>query len=127
MLFLGHYLQVVYFDLRGLKRLNSENQLTPYSECKALIEKNPSIPWKKGYIFLSNNSDAPYLGICFAERTNFPNKDYVSIENKHNDFNKKELKNNYQYGFFYKTDNLPTICHIIDNSKSINLVACNTL
>lgn len=78
-----------------------------YDECAQLKDRHPEFPWHSGYVFngpLEDNHQAPALGICFGER---------------------ERLNGANYGFYFKWDEVPGNCQVIDYSEHILLTHCN--
>ena len=83
-----------------------QSRVAFYDECTKLKLNNPTLPWGRGYVFAgpkTDNEQSAALGICFGER---------------------ERGTLADYGFYYKWDNIPDSCQIIDNTKHINLVKC---
>lgn len=118
-LFLVRFFEVCYFDVRLLfnvnKRLNAD---VPFIDCFLLKFRNPEFPWNKGYVFYSDNTEAPYIGACFAERTNYPSE---NIEKTIFDNN---LKDKYRYGIMTMNTKIRENCDVIDRSGKVIIIKC---
>jgi hypothetical protein len=118
-LFTIKFFELCYFDIRlSLNSKRRENADTPFADCYILKKRNPQFPWKQGYVFFSENTEAPYLGVCFAERTNYPS------ENLEKSFQDLKSTNKYRYGFLRLHAKLPENCYEVDRSGKVILVQC---
>ncbi|APJ04288.1 hypothetical protein [Silvanigrella aquatica] len=120
-LFIIRFYEIIYFDLRGLSAQRRESSETPYADCIKLKNRNLDFPWNQGYVFKSDITEAPFLGVCFAERTNISSK---VIQNSKIDILDKQ-SHFYNYGFFTLNYPLPEQCRIVDKSGKVVLVKCN--
>lgn len=83
-----------------------QSRVAFYDECNILKRSHPDFPWGKGYVFngpATDNQQAADLGICFGERERLQDADY---------------------GFYYKWDDTPASCVVVDSTEHINLVKC---
>jgi hypothetical protein len=90
-------------DLRTLYKAEYASDLHHPSSCFALKSRHPEIPWNQGAAFRSPREEYPAIGLCFGERENSATS---------------------PYGFFWKTDPLPSACHVIDTESDLVLVQC---
>jgi hypothetical protein len=119
-IFVARFFEVCYFDTRLLfhpdRRVNTD---VPFVDCFLLKNRNPEFPWNKGYVFFSENTEAPYLGACFGERTNYPS------ENLQESFENPKLKDKYRYGLITIKTKLPHHCNVIDRSGKVVIIKCD--
>lgn len=86
-----------YYEVRVLFRDNI------YKQCKTLKERNPEFPWGQNYVFQATNKNPPTAGLCFGERTG---------------------KSTSEFGFYFKKQEIPQFCKVVDETKEIVLVKC---
>lgn len=100
--FLGHSLELVSQDLRGIWKKDSSAQL--FKECKEMRQKNPQLPWGKGQVFRAYPEEYPFLGFCFGER---------------------EGSEKASYGFYFLGQQIPQSCQVIDQSSHLLIAYCD--
>jgi hypothetical protein len=94
-----HLAERIRWDVTAGTKLLSRDK-----ECLELIKKTPHLPWRKGEVFRSGDTDYPELGLCFAERVG-------------------SKKSNY--GFYSITSAIPEDCKPIAKTQSLEVVECN--
>jgi hypothetical protein len=105
-LVLGLCLRLVelsHMDLRSLYRKPPLREWMLSCECQALKKRHPDFPWKQGRVFRSTPENFPQLGLCFGER---------------------QGSNRAAFGFFYRNQEVPSACHIVDKTVSLVLAKC---
>ena len=123
-LFLSRFFEIIYLDVRGISSEKRINSSIPYIDCLTLKNRNSTLPWNTGYVFLSENIGSPFLGVCFGERTNYPGEKFGNPNDLFSSKLNAGFYNNFKYGFFFLNHQLPTYCKIIDKSGKVVLVAC---
>ncbi|MFN8770257.1 MAG: hypothetical protein ACK5Z5_05435 [Neisseriaceae bacterium] len=110
LILLLQFADIINFEIgdyfTGHFQWNPQSRVAFYNECSALKKSHPELPWHSGYVFNGpqlDNEQAAGLGICFGER---------------------ERLHGANYGFYYKWDQMPENCYVIDNTEHINLAVC---
>lgn len=91
-------------DLRALYKPSWRSQLLLSNECNLIKSKHPEASWGSGSVFRSSAEEYPSLGMCFGER---------------------QGSNTAPYGFFWKSDPLPSSCKVIETTEMISFVHCS--
>ncbi len=124
-LFLVRFFEIIYLDIRGISSEKRAHSKMPYFDCLTLKNRNSGLPWNQGYIFQSENTEAPFLGICFGERTNFPAEKLGKSKGLSTFKLNSQFNTEFKYGFFSLNFQLPTYCKIIDKSGEVVLAKCD--
>jgi hypothetical protein len=92
-----------FYHMRPLWTQRSDSTQQLWKECELLKSKTPTWPWQQNYHFRSSDKDIGILAVCFGE--------IVGSQNS-------------EYGFYTKSDSVPSDCQITQTTDHINLIEC---